>query len=100
MYKQRRGNLPAITFGGLASGLPPDIVEKLIEVEKIPIQNLEAKRGKSENRLKLVGELNDKLNAVTASMGSLASTKGFSDIKLITGDSNVVQGVVDPSLSA
>ncbi|MCB0413628.1 MAG: flagellar filament capping protein FliD [Bdellovibrionales bacterium] len=88
-----------ISFGGLASGLPPDIVDQLMEVEKIPIKNMEAKKGKSEGRLKLVNELDTKLTAITGTIGTLASTKGFNDIKLISGDNNVVQGTVDPSLS-
>jgi len=47
--------------------------------------------------LKLVTDLETKLNAVTGTIGALASTKGFSDMKLNSGDANIVQGVVDPT---
>ncbi len=86
-----------ISFGGLASGLPPNLVDQLIEAEKIPIKTIEKNKGKQENRLKLVQELETKLNGVTGTIGALASTKGFSDIKLNSGDPNVISGVVDPN---
>ncbi len=88
-----------ISLGGLGSGLPPNIVDQLMEAEKIPIKTIEKNKGKEEARLKLVTELETKLNAITGSIGALASTKGFSDVKLITGDANIVQGTVDPSSS-
>jgi flagellar hook-associated protein 2 len=88
-----------ITFGGIASGLPPNLVDQLIEAEKIPIKTLEKKKGKEENRLKLVSELETKLNGVIGSIGGLASVKGFSDIKLNSGDTNVITGTVDPNAS-
>lgn len=86
-----------ISIGGLGSGLPPNIVDQLMEAEKIPIKTIEKNKGKQENRLKLVTELETKLNAITGSIGALASTKGFSDIKLNSGDPNIVQGTVDPN---
>ncbi len=89
----------AISFGGLGSGLPPNIVDQLMEAEKIPIKQIETNKGKQQNRLKLVSDLETKLNGVTSTIGVLASTKGFSDIKLVSGDQNAVQGVVDPSKS-
>jgi flagellar hook-associated protein 2 len=87
----------AITFGGLGTGLPPNIVDQLMEAEKIPVKQIEKNKGKQENRLKLVTDLETKLNGITGSIGALASTKGFTDMKLNSGDANVVQGVVDPN---
>lgn len=91
--------MPRINIGGLASGLPPNIVDQLMDAERIPIKNMEKQKGKQENRLKLVQELESKLNGITGSIGELASTKGFSDIKLNSGDPNVVAGTVDPAAS-
>lgn len=85
-----------ISFGGLASGLPPNIVEQLMEAERLPIKNLENRKLKDESRLKLVQELETNLNNMRTSLQGLASAKGFSDIKLTSGDPNIVQGVVDP----
>ncbi|MGE4131751.1 MAG: flagellar filament capping protein FliD [Bdellovibrionales bacterium] len=88
--------MPGINIGGLASGLPPNLVDQLIEAERIPIKNIEKSKGKQENRLKLVTELETKLQGITGSIGELASTRGFSDIKLNSGDPNIVAGTVDP----
>ncbi|NJL26201.1 MAG: flagellar hook associated protein, partial [Calothrix sp. SM1_5_4] len=68
-----------------------------MEAEKIPIKTIEKNKGKQENRLKLVQELETKLNGITGTLGALASTKGFTDMKLTTGDANVVGGTVDPN---
>ncbi len=92
--------MAGINIGGIASGLPPNLVDQLVDAERIPIKNLEKQKGKQENRLKLVQELETKLNGITKSIGDLASTKGFSDIKLMSGDPNVVAGTVDPNASA
>ena len=88
----------AISFGSINTGLPPNIVEQLVEVEKLPIKSLEAKKDKVSSRLKLVDELETKLRGVNKNLRDLAGAKGFSDIKLTSGDSNIVEGTVDPSL--
>ncbi len=46
-----------ISFSGLASGLPPNIVDQLVEAERIPIKTIENQKGKQEARLKLVQNL-------------------------------------------
>ena len=90
--------MPKINVAG-ASGLPPNIVDQLIEAEKIPIRNIEEKKGKQESRLKLVNDLESKLSALTGSLSSLSGTKGFKDIQLNSGDTNIIQGTVDPEVA-
>ena len=87
----------SITFGGINTGLPPNLVEQILEAEKAPIKQLEKKKEKADGKMKLVSELEDKLHAVENSLGSLASVKGFNDIKLETGDANVVSGKAETS---
>lgn len=89
-----------INFGGIASGLPPNLVDQLVEAERLPIKTLEQRQTKSQSRLDLVTELETKLRDMSASLQGLASTRGFSDIKLTSGDPNVIQGVVDPTAGA
>lgn len=89
----------AITIGGLSSGLPPNLVDQLIQAERAPIKNLEVKKEKQGAKLTLVQELETKLRAIEGTIGSLASQKGFNDIKLESGDPNVIQGQVDPSMA-
>lgn len=89
--------MASVTIGGLGSGLPPNLVDQLVEAERQPIKNLENKKAKIETKLDLVSDLEAKLQAIGTSIGTLASSKGFSDIKLESGDPNVIQGTVDPN---
>lgn len=83
----------------MASGLPPNIVEQLMEAERIPIQQMELGKGKQEDKLKLVGELETKVSDITKNLNELTSTSGFIDKKFTSGDENVVVGTVDPNVA-
>lgn len=85
-----------ISFGGINTGLPPNLVEQIIEAEKQPIKTMQAQKGKSENRLKLVTDLETKVASIRSGLAELASSRGFQDVKLTSGDPNVVTGTVDP----
>lgn len=91
--------MASISFGGMASGLPPNIVDQLMEAERMPIKKMESQKGKQENRLKLVTELETKLNDILGTVSELASTRGFRDMKLTSGDENIITGAVDPDSS-
>jgi flagellar hook-associated protein 2 len=83
----------------MASGLPPNLVDQLVEAERIPVKQMEVKKTKQEDVLKLVTDLDTKLSEITKGMGELLSTRGFMDTKLISGDTNVIDGSVDPNAS-
>ncbi len=85
-----------ISFMGMSTGLPPNLVDQLVEAERIPVKNMEVQKGKQESRLKLVNELEGKLTAITGTLGSLTSSKGFRDVRVNSGDPNIIQGAVDP----
>lgn len=86
----------AISFGGINTGLPPNLVEQLMEAERQPIKNLEQKKGKSQSRLDLMNDLEGRISGVRDGITALAGTKSFSDMKLISGDQNIISGEVDP----
>lgn len=88
--------MPAIRMTGMASGLPPNIVETILEAEKIPIKTQEASRDKVQARLKLVQDLEAKITDIDKSLGELVNTRGFLNNKLQSGDPNVVTGSTDP----
>lgn len=89
--------MAGMRFGSINTGLPPNIVDQLIEAERIPVKQMQEKKGKSEEKLKLVTELDTKVQAIRGSLGELANTKGFTDIKLTSGDPNIISGTVDPA---
>lgn len=80
----------------MASGLPPNIVEQLMDAERIPVKQMEVGRAKQEEKLKLVQELETKVNDITKNLSELTSTNGFLDKKFVSGDPNVIEGQVDP----
>lgn len=86
-----------ISFGGINTGLPPNIVDQMIEAEKMPIKSMQVQKDKSEARQKLVTELETKVSDIRKGLGELANTRGFSDIKLVSGDPNVINGTADPA---
>ena len=89
--------MSGIHFGSINTGLPPNIVEQLMEAERIPIKQMEDKKGKAEAKSKLIEELQTKIGDIRKGLGELASTRGFTDIKLSSGDANVITGTVDPN---
>ncbi|UOE99866.1 flagellar filament capping protein FliD [Bdellovibrio reynosensis] len=91
--------MAGIRFSGMASGLPPNIVEQLMEAERIPVKQMEVQKTKQEDKLKLVNELETKVGDVTKNLTELTATSGFVDKKFISGDTNVVDGTVDPGKS-
>ena len=91
--------MAGIRITGMASGLPPNIVDQLMDAERIPVKNMEAQKTKKEDTLKLVGELETKVTDITKNLGELTGTSGFLDKKLVSGDANVIDGVVDPQLA-
>lgn len=92
--------MAGIRISGMASGLPPDIVEQIMNAEKIPVKNLEVKKAKQEDTLKLVGEIETKISDITKNLGELVGTRGFTDAKFASGDPNIIDGNVDPSVAS
>lgn len=80
----------------MASGLPPNIVDQLIEAERIPLKQIESKKAKQEDSLKIVTDLDSKIGDISKNLNELTNTRGFVDTRLISGDPNIVDGSVDP----
>ena len=72
-----------IQFGSINTGLPPNIVDQLMEAERVPIKHMQDQKSKSETRLKLVEDLATKVGDIKKGLTELAGTRGFSDIKLV-----------------
>lgn len=89
--------MAGIRISGMASGLPPDIVEQIMNAEKIPLKNIEVKKQGQEDLLGLVNDLESKITDITKQIGELVGTRGFMDAKLMSGDPNIIDGSVDPA---
>lgn len=91
--------MAGIRITGMASGLPPNIVDQLVEAERIPLKQVEGKKQKQEDSLKLVTDLETKVGDITKNLSELTNTKGFTDTQLVSGDPNVIDGSVDSGSS-
>ena len=86
-----------ISFGGINTGLPPNLVEQIIDAERMPVRNLQERNKKTESKLGLVSQLETDLQAIMKALTSLSSAGGFRDTKLLSSDPGIVTGNVDPS---
>lgn len=89
-----------ISFGSINTGLPPNIVQQLVEAERQPIKALEVRKGKAQEQLKLVDDLTTKVRDIYSGLKELGNTRGFADLKLESGDPNIISGVVDKNLAS
>jgi flagellar hook-associated protein 2 len=89
--------MPGIRITGMASGLPPNIVDQIMDAERIPLKQLESKKTAQDDKYKLVEEFEGKINEIPKNLSELINTRGFSSMKLSTSDANVLNGVVDPN---
>jgi flagellar hook-associated protein 2 len=85
-----------VRISGMASGLPPNIVEQLMEAERIPLKQLEAKKVIEDDKAKLVTDLETKITDITKNVSELVGKRGFTNAKLLSGNTGIVDGTVDP----
>ncbi len=88
-----------IRVNGLASGLPPNLVDQVIEAERIPVKQMQDQKTKIEDKVKLVTDLETKVNDIGKSLMSVVGTKGFVDKKLNSSFPDVITGTLDPNLA-
>ena len=88
--------MPPIRFGGLASGLPPNIVDQIMASERLPIQNMESKKENINAKMQLVGDLESRLRKVGDSLKEVIGVGGFKDYSLDFSREGVIKGTVDP----
>ena len=88
-----------IRVSGLASGLPPNLVDQVIEAERIPIKTIQENKTKIEDKVKLVTDLETKINDITKNLTLIVGAKGFVDKKLNSSFPDIVNGTLDPEVA-
>lgn len=91
--------MAGVSFTSINTGLPPNIIEKVMEAEAMPLKNLEVRKAKSEEKLKLVSDLEQRVSSISGTLGELAGTRGFNDYQLTSSSPGVISGVADPGLN-
>ncbi len=91
--------MAGIRINGLASGLPANLVDQVIEAERIPVKQMQDKKIKIEDKVKLVGDLESKINDIGKNLSSIMGRKGFVDKKFNSGFPDILNGTIDPEVA-
>ena len=88
----------AISFGSINSGLPKDIVQQIIKAEKIPLEKMEAKKGKIDNKMRLLSDLTQRVENLRGDIFSNRTERSLRELMVnISGDQ--VDATVDKNLA-
>jgi flagellar hook-associated protein 2 len=87
--------LPAISLGSMASGLPKDLVQRLVEAEREPINKLQARKADEQARLKLVQELSTKVGDISSALKEVGRLRNFRDLMITSGRPDLIDVTVD-----
>jgi flagellar hook-associated protein 2 len=88
-----------ISFGSINSGLPKDIVQQIVEAEKIPIKQMEARKSKIENKKALVGQLTTLVENVRGEILKNKSARSLREIAINTGDNKNIGVSADKNIA-
>ena len=87
-----------ISLGSINTGLPKDIVQQLMKVEKLPIERMEARKGKVENKKKLVEKLISLVEDIRNYLKVNGSAKDLKELKA-TYNGDIVDVFVDKNMA-
>lgn len=79
----------------MASGLPKDLVQRLVEAEREPIRKLEIRKQDEESKLKLVQDLSSKVGDITAALKDLTRFRSFRDLMPVNAKPDLMDVTVD-----
>jgi flagellar hook-associated protein 2 len=80
---------------GMFSGLDPKLVEKLIEVEKMPVENAKKRRESTINERKEIEKLQGMLADLDAASNNLKTESDFYRFKVDSSHPDIIEGIVD-----
>lgn len=81
---------PGMSIGGIVSGLPPDLVEQMIEAERAPIQRLTQRQASLEKDREAWSVVTQKLSGVRSAVDEVRRAGSFSDLFTAESSSDAV----------
>lgn len=88
-----------ISFGSINSGLPKDIVQQLVEAEKIPLQQMEARKGKISDKKALVQQLITLVEKMRGEVLANKNGRSLRELAVNTGDSKDIAVTADKNVA-
>ncbi|MGZ3672607.1 MAG: flagellar cap protein FliD N-terminal domain-containing protein, partial [Bdellovibrionota bacterium] len=87
--------MPSIAMGSMGTGLPKDLVQRLVDAEREPIRQLEVHKKDEETKLKLVNDLSAKVTDIAGSLKDLTRFRNFRELSATNGRPEVMDVTVD-----
>lgn len=84
----------SISFGSINTGLPKDIVQQIMQAEKIPLARMEEKKGKIGEKKALVDQLNQITSELQKHLALNANSRSLREFKVDTNN-DIVGVTVD-----
>lgn len=88
-----------IAFGSINSGLPKDIVQQIVEAEKIPIQQMEVRKGKITDKKALVQQLTTLVENMRGEVLKNKNARSLRELAVNTGDSKDIGVTADKNVA-
>lgn len=88
-----------ISFGSINSGLPKDIVQQIVEAEKIPIQQMEARKGKISDKKALVQQLTTLMENMRGEVLKNKNARSLRELAVNTGDNKNIAVTADKNIA-
>lgn len=88
-----------IAFGSINSGLPKDIVQQIIEAEKIPIQQMDARKAKIQNKKGLVEELTKLVDGMRGEILKNKGQRSLRELAVNTGETTNIAVTADKNIA-
>ena len=87
----------AISFGSINTGLPKDIVQRLMQAERIPVSKMEQRKAKMMERASLVDQLAKLVEKVKGDVDANNSRRSLKEISVETKE-DIVGVSVDKNI--
>ncbi|WP_408098445.1 flagellar filament capping protein FliD [Peredibacter sp. HCB2-198] len=88
-----------ISFGSINSGLPKDIVQQIVEAEKIPLQQMETRKGKINDKKSLVQQLTTLVENMRGEILKNKNARSLRELAINTGDSKHINVTADKNIA-
>jgi flagellar hook-associated protein 2 len=88
-----------ISFGSINSGLPKDIVQQIVEAEKIPMRQMEARKDKIESKKSLVAQLTTLIENLRGEALKNKNARSLRELKINTGESTNIAVTADKNIA-
>lgn len=84
-----------LSFGGISSGLPPNIVDMIMQAERRPLKLIEDNKKNQEAKLELVKELRGYVTQLNTTSSALRSFAALRELKARSSNESILSVTVD-----